>query len=84
VECAVPIPLIIGYVQAGLSLTNVSVVEIVGGGVRVPKVQTLLKEYLAKGVTETRPAGSELPCYSSVWTPIDLSCCLPQLKWACI
>jgi len=33
--------------QAGVPLANVSVVEIVGGGVRMPKVQALLTDYLA-------------------------------------
>lgn len=43
--------------QSGLPLANVSVVEIVGGGVRMPRVQSLLKDYLASAAAAA-PASS--------------------------
>jgi hypoxia up-regulated 1 len=45
--------------QAGLPLERVDAVELVGGSVRVPRVQALLKEFFAgKGAKEAKAAGA--------------------------
>jgi hypoxia up-regulated 1 len=46
--------------MSNVSLANVSVVEIVGGGVRVPKVQAILKDFLAEAKKSAGGVGAEL------------------------
>jgi hypoxia up-regulated 1 len=46
--------------MSNLSLANVTVVEIVGGGVRVPKVQAILKDFLAEAKKSAGGVGAEL------------------------
>jgi len=36
--------------DAGIGLENVTAIEVLGGGVRVPKVQAILKEYLSSSM----------------------------------
>jgi len=46
--------------QSRVPLANVSVVEIVGGGVRMPKVQAILKDYLAAAKKSAGGVGPDL------------------------
>ena len=46
--------------MSNISLANVSVVEIVGGGVRVPKVQAILKDFLVEAKKAAGGVGAEL------------------------
>ncbi len=45
--------------QSGVPLRDIAVVEIVGGGVRVPKVQAVLRDYIAAKAAEETKAATE-------------------------
>lgn len=53
---AVPIPVKIALAAANLTADDIDAVEIIGGGVRVPKVQETLKQYLASARSSDKPA----------------------------
>lgn len=53
--------------KAGVSIEDVDMVELLGGGIRVPKIQELLQEKLQKKDLGVHLNGDEAMCFGSAF-----------------